>query len=55
MTPLFPPAARFSPIRRPPFPVLAAVVGLALAAAGIAVLDDYEVGADSSSAIPSQV
>ena len=31
MTPLFPPAARFSPIRRRPFPVLAAVVCLLFA------------------------
>ena len=45
MTPLLPPAARFS---RLPFPALAAIVCLLFAAAGIAVLDDYGVGADES-------
>ena len=55
MTPLYPPTARISPIRPLPFPALAAVVCLLFAAAGIAALDDYGVGADSSNAIPSPV
>ena len=55
MTPLYQSAARFGPIRRLTFPVLAAVVCLLFAAAGIAALDDYGVGADSSNAIPSQL
>ena len=48
MMPLFPPAARFSPHRRLPFPWLAVAVCLAFAAVGIAVLDDYGTGIDET-------
>ena len=47
MMPLLHPAARILPLRRIPFPALAAAVCLLFAAAGLAVLDDYGVGVDN--------
>ena len=48
MMPLFQTATRFGRRRRIPFSVLAAAVGLAFAAAGVAVLDDYGTGIDEA-------
>ena len=47
LSPLPSAAALLARVRRVPFPVLAAAVGLVLAAAGVAVVDDYGVGADT--------
>ena len=40
------PAALLARVRRIPFPVLAAAVGVLWAAAGVVVLDDYGAGPD---------